>query len=99
MSDTDAGERVAIAAIREEVRGKPILDLGVGTGRTIPLFAPLTHDYRGIDYLQAMVDECRARYPAARVDLGDARDLCGQRQLRRIGEVERQMVGSVVAHA
>jgi len=74
---TDAGERAAIEHVRDEVRGKPILDLGVGMGRTIPILKPLTGDYRAIDYMPLMVRICRERYPDARVEIGDARDLPG----------------------
>jgi SAM-dependent methyltransferase len=74
---TDPGEEAALAIVRERARGKPILDLGVGTGRTIPMLAPLTHDYRAIDYLDAMVESCHERHPRVRVELGDARSLDG----------------------
>jgi SAM-dependent methyltransferase len=74
---TDPGERAAFDHVRELVRGKPILDIGVGTGRTVPLLTPLTTDYRGIDYLPAMVEATHRRYPDVRVDVGDARSLTG----------------------
>lgn len=74
---TDEGERAALDLVRETARGKPILDLGVGTGRTVPLLHGLTDAYRAIDYVPAMVDACRARHPGVRVDVGDARSLEG----------------------
>ena len=74
---TDIGERTAFDTVRSQVLDTPILDLGVGTGRTIPLLEPLTREYRGIDYLPSMVAACHRRYPKARVELGDARDLTG----------------------
>jgi SAM-dependent methyltransferase len=74
---TDLGERAALDAIRDRVRGRAILDIGVGTGRTIPLLAPLAGEYLGVDYLQAMVDACRHRHPHVQVELGDARRLHG----------------------
>ncbi len=74
---TDEGERIALELVRQEVRGKPILDLGVGRGRTIPLLQPLTDDYRALDYLPQMVETSRNRHPGARVELGDARTLTG----------------------
>ena len=74
---TDAGERVAIESIRERVHGKPILDLGVGLGRTIRILKPLTTDYRAVDYMPLMVETCRERHPEAHVEVGDARDLAG----------------------
>ncbi|HEX3853717.1 MAG TPA: class I SAM-dependent methyltransferase [Polyangiaceae bacterium] len=72
---TDEGEHAALDFVNAEARGKPILDLGVGRGRTIPLLRPLTNDYRAIDYMQSMVDISRRRYPGTDVALGDARDL------------------------
>ncbi|MES1191902.1 MAG: class I SAM-dependent methyltransferase [Steroidobacter sp.] len=72
---TDAGERAALAFVRNDITGTPILDIGVGTGRTIGLLKPLSSDYRGIDYLQSMVELSRRRYPDATIELGDARNL------------------------
>jgi SAM-dependent methyltransferase len=74
---TDEGERRALAEIEGSVRGTPLLDLGVGTGRTIPLLRELGSEYRAIDYLPSMVEAARARYPGVRIDLGDARALDG----------------------
>jgi SAM-dependent methyltransferase len=74
-SFTDPGERAALELVRNQLGGRPVLDLGVGTGRTIPLLVPLTTEYLGVDYLQAMVDACRARHPTVSVELGDARRL------------------------
>jgi SAM-dependent methyltransferase len=71
---TDPGEQAAIERVREEVRGKPILDLGVGTGRTIRILSPLGSASRALDIQPQMVALCRARHPGARVDVGDARE-------------------------
>jgi SAM-dependent methyltransferase len=76
-SYTDPGERAAMQRVRGDVRGAPILDLGVGTGRTIAMLRPLSYDYRALDFSPAMVALSRARHPEARVDLGDARTLAG----------------------
>jgi len=72
---TDPGEEAAFESIAAEVRGQPILDLGVGAGRTLPLLRKLSVDYTAIDYTPALVAECRKKYPDARVLSGDARDL------------------------
>lgn len=72
---TDPGERAALDYAYDHVRSRPILDLGVGTGRTIPLLKPMTDDYRALDFLPDMVEVSRRRYPDARIDVGDARDL------------------------
>lgn len=72
---TDPGERAALEHVAQEMRGRPILDIGVGAGRTTPLLRAISSDYVGIDYTEEMVAACRARHPDARVEHMDARDL------------------------
>ncbi|MDP3758997.1 MAG: methyltransferase domain-containing protein [Ramlibacter sp.] len=72
---TDPGERAAVEHVAAEAHGKPILDIGVGAGRTIPLLRTISPDYVGIDYTPEMVAACRARHPDARIEHMDARDL------------------------
>ena len=43
------------------VRGQPILDLGVGGGRTVPLLRAVSSDYVAVDYTPAMGEACRRR--------------------------------------
>jgi SAM-dependent methyltransferase len=71
----DDGERIAVNSIADEVRGQPVLDIGVGTGRTAWLVRLLTDDYVAIDWSAEMVETCRAMYPGLDVRKGDARDL------------------------
>lgn len=71
----DAGEQQLLARIAEQAQGLPILDIGVGGGRTIPLLAPLSEGYVAVDYLQEMVELARASHPGVRVEQADARDL------------------------
>lgn len=52
-----------------------ILDLGVGGGRTTPFLASAARRYVGVDYSRAMVESCRAQYPALEFELADASDL------------------------
>jgi SAM-dependent methyltransferase len=59
----EPGERVAIEHVADAVRGGAILDIGVGGGRTAPLMAGLSWNYRGIDYTQDMVEAARRRFP------------------------------------
>lgn len=72
---TDAGERVATERIAAEVKGQPILDLGVGAGRTVPLLLAISQDYTAIDYTPELVAACKKKYPELRILSGDARDL------------------------
>ena len=71
----DDGERVAIEALASEVRGLPLLDIGVGAGRTTSILRLLTDDYVGIDWSPEMVDVCRSMHPGVDIRQADARDL------------------------
>jgi len=57
------------------VRGRPILDVGVGAGRTASFLRLLSDDYVAVDYTPAMVEAFRRNHPDLEVHLGDARDL------------------------
>jgi len=72
---TDDGERSAYAYIADDSRDQPILDLGVGPGRTIALLHALSTQYVALDYQPAMVKRARTKFPAIDIQLGDARDL------------------------
>lgn len=74
---TDAGEKAALDLVKDEVKNRPILDIGVGTGRTIPILSAWSPEYVGIDFEPTMVEESRRRYPRARLETGDARELQG----------------------
>lgn len=71
----DDGERVAIEAVASELRGLPLLDIGVGGGRTTSLLRLLTDDYVGVDWSPEMVEVCRSNHPGADISQADARDL------------------------
>jgi SAM-dependent methyltransferase len=72
---TDPGERAAVESVRADAADQPILDLGVGAGRTVPLLLSISRDYVGLDYTPEMVWVCREEHPGVRVVHGDARDL------------------------
>jgi len=42
---TDEGERAAFELVSVEAKDQPILDLGVGGGRTTPLLRSISRDY------------------------------------------------------
>ncbi len=68
-------ERAIYDRVRDEVRKRPILDLGVGGGRTVTPLRELSEDYVGVDYTPEMVTVCRRRFPGVRFEVADARDL------------------------
>jgi ubiquinone/menaquinone biosynthesis C-methylase UbiE len=71
--ELSAPERVALASVSERMRGKSILDLGVGGGRTVQGLREISADYIGVDYVQGMVDSCRNKFPGVRFEHADAR--------------------------
>lgn len=71
----DEGERVAVELVAGTARGAPILDIGIGGGRTTPLMLAISDDYCGIDYAPAMVALAQRRFPGTRFLLMDARQL------------------------
>jgi len=68
-------EQAAFGRVAAAARGKPILDIGFGGGRTVDPLLAISTDYLGIDYCQEMVDACRRKHPGVRLQLADARDL------------------------
>ncbi len=55
--------------------GLRILDIGVGGGRTSAILAENAAQYIGIDYVPAMVEACRQRFPRLQFEVMDAADL------------------------
>ena len=72
---TDAGERAALAAAAPLVRGRPVLDVGAGAGRTASFLRLLTDDYVAVDYTPEMVAAFRRNHPDLTALQADARDL------------------------
>ncbi|WDD95741.1 class I SAM-dependent methyltransferase [Burkholderia sp. FERM BP-3421] len=72
---TDPGEAAAFAWLAERIRGQPILDIGVGGGRTVPLLTALSTDYIAVDYTPELVEICQRNHPGIQVRHMDARDL------------------------
>jgi ubiquinone/menaquinone biosynthesis C-methylase UbiE len=68
-------EQVALSTIAAEARNRPILDLGVGTGRTVRALMDISENYVGVDYVPKMVATCRQRFPGVHFVHGDARKL------------------------
>lgn len=66
---------LALLKYHDYIASQPVLDVGVGAGRTTLYLTRLTSAYVGIDYSDAMVNHCRARFPGARFERCDAQDL------------------------
>jgi ubiquinone/menaquinone biosynthesis C-methylase UbiE len=72
---TDKGEQAAVEYARGLEPNSPILDIGVGAGRTTPLLRAISDDYVAIDFSESMVERSRRKYPGVDIRNGDARDL------------------------
>lgn len=68
-------ELAVLGELWPELRGKGVLELGVGAGRFTEYLLVLGDQYVGIDYSPAMVAVAKQAYPSADIREGDARDL------------------------
>jgi len=73
--ELSAPEQRVFSEMGDEVRNKPILDLGVGGGRTTAALLQISGDYIGVDYMPEMVKACRSRFPDIRFEHADARSM------------------------
>jgi SAM-dependent methyltransferase len=71
----EPGEQVAVLSVADHARGAPVLDIGVGGGRTAPLMQTISADYHGIDFAPAMLAVARRRFPDCDFREMDARHL------------------------
>ena len=71
----NAAERAALDGVIGRVRGKRILDLGVGAGRTVAGLRAISAQYTGVDYAPEMVAYCQNAYPGVPFHHVDARAL------------------------
>lgn len=71
-------EQTILDLMRDTLRGKSMLDIGVGGGRTTLHFAPLVKEYVGVDYTESMIAACKKRFerfPAYTFLTADARSM------------------------
>lgn len=73
--DLHLDELAVLRLIQANIAGQPILDIGIGAGRTTPHLLRLAGEYIGIDYSPEMVDVAAQRYPQATMAVGDVRNL------------------------
>jgi len=71
----DPVEEMFFDSIAKQAAGKPILDIGVGGGRTVPHLTAISTNYMAIDYSPEMVAAFAQRFPGLRVLQANAVDL------------------------
>lgn len=65
-------EELIYSSLRNELKDKPILDLGVGGGRTTPHLRAISRNYIGADYSEKMIALCRQKFADATFEVCDA---------------------------
>lgn len=68
-------EAALLAWLKEELQNQPILEIGIGGGRTTPYLRQISKVYTGIDISEAMIQAARSRFPGVDFLTCDARDL------------------------
>ncbi len=68
-------EQAFLREYEEQIRGREVLDIGIGAGRSTRYLLPLAGSYIGVDYSPDMVKEAGVHFPSARLEERDARDL------------------------
>jgi ubiquinone/menaquinone biosynthesis C-methylase UbiE len=66
-------EEIIFASLQDEIKDQPILDIGVGGGRTMPHLKAISRNYIGTDYSANMINLCRQRDSEASLLVCDAR--------------------------
>src|SRR6478752_6521028 len=56
------GEALILESLKEELQGKPLLEIGVGAGRVTPYLTALSQNYVGIDCCRSMIDLVRRKF-------------------------------------
>jgi ubiquinone/menaquinone biosynthesis C-methylase UbiE len=75
LSTLEPVETALLLRFRDELQDQPILDIGIGGGRTTAPLLQITPFYVGIDFSKEMVHAARQKFPGADLLVCDARDL------------------------
>lgn len=68
-------DRAMLASFAELVRGRPVADIGCGTGRVTAYLSGLGADVSGIDLSPGMIAVAREQYPGLRFEVGSMLNL------------------------
>jgi len=68
-------EEVILESLAPAIKDRKLMDIGIGGGRTTRRLLELSKDYLGIDYSPDFVAVARRKFPEARIECCDARDL------------------------
>jgi SAM-dependent methyltransferase len=75
LRELKAAEAHLLFKYYADFKGRRVLDIGIGAGRTTGYLARLAADYTGLERSPAMLAQARQSYPDAKLIEGDMRDL------------------------
>jgi SAM-dependent methyltransferase len=75
LSTLEPVETALLSRFRDELQDRPILDIGIGGGRTTAALLQITRSYVGIDFSKEMILAAGQKFPGADLSVCDARDL------------------------
>ena len=73
--DLFKAEAVILDSLREEIRDRPILEIGIGGGRITEHLRLFSADYTGVDYSEKMIAFCRQKFTNLPLFVCDARNM------------------------
>ena len=74
-NDLSLAELAALNSVKEVARGRSILDIGVGGGRTVLALTEISNNYLGIDNSAEMIGACQKRFVGRKFLELDARSM------------------------
>lgn len=75
LSELKPVENVLLSRFRNVLRGQPVLEIGIGGGRTTAPLLQITDSYVGIDFSREMILAARQKFPGVDLRVCDARDM------------------------
>lgn len=73
--DLFKAEAVILDSLKEKIKDRPILEIGVGGGRITEHLRLISADYIGVDYSEKMIEFCRQRFTDLPLLVCDARNM------------------------
>jgi len=68
-------EKKIFEKYQKSIKGKAVLDIGCGAGRTTETLKNMATDYTGIDYSEKMIDACKRKFKVLKFIHCDASDM------------------------
>ncbi len=74
-TELSPAEAAILSSVQCELKGRAILDIGIGAGRTTPYLRAISRNYIGMDLSEKMIESARETIGDARLLVCDARNM------------------------